>query len=196
MIPLHAIPLKKEENGEAKGESQTSDPTVTSSITSKTFSKVAMKESYLPLIRHLLPSYLSSFLSGFANSVMDTLAYHFTSSKFSKLDDKQFWDPSLSWTNKYKNGDPKQGDKFFLSSTSFVFMTDGWHLAKMFYIFFQLVTVLATTHFFARFVKMQIGKGIVINRGKMIIYYLFMFITIKLAQNCGFTLFWDYIWPL
>ena len=32
-----------------------------------------------------------------------------------------------SWTNKWKNGDPSKGEKFPLSSTLLVWLTDRWH---------------------------------------------------------------------
>jgi hypothetical protein len=42
----------------------------------------------------------------------------------------QFWDANKSWTNKWKNGDPKQGEAFPLSSTALVWTTDGYHLMR------------------------------------------------------------------
>ena len=39
-----------------------------------------------------------------------------------------YWTKDLSWRNKWKNGDKKQGEKFFGSSRCFVALTDGWHL--------------------------------------------------------------------
>lgn len=44
----------------------------------------------------------------------------------------QFWNPLLSWPNKWKNGDILQGERFFLSSTALVFLTDGYHLLRTF----------------------------------------------------------------
>lgn len=41
---------------------------------------------------------------------------------------KTFWLKDLSWQNKWKNGDKKQGEKFFGSSRWFVLFTDAWHL--------------------------------------------------------------------
>lgn len=43
-----------------------------------------------------------------------------------------FWAQS-SWRNKYKNGDPKQGARFFGSTTVFVMFTDAWHLFTFLY---------------------------------------------------------------
>lgn len=39
-----------------------------------------------------------------------------------------FWHKNEAWKNKWKNGDKKQGEKFFGSSKWFVMFTDGWHL--------------------------------------------------------------------
>jgi hypothetical protein len=41
-----------------------------------------------------------------------------------------FWNESVAWRNKWKNGDQKQGERFFGSSTVFVFLTSGWHLIQ------------------------------------------------------------------
>lgn len=67
-------------------------------------------------------------ISSIAKSVQDKLQFHFDKSVFSKAKNPQFWNPVLSWKNKYKNGDKKQGEKFLGSSTIFVSLTDGWHL--------------------------------------------------------------------
>ena len=74
-------------------------------------------------------------LAGFFNAVMDTLhTNRYSKSIFVKWkifkNHQQFLDPSVSARNKWKNGDKKQGEKFFGSSTFLVFLTDGWHLAK------------------------------------------------------------------
>lgn len=41
-----------------------------------------------------------------------------------------YWNPSQSWKNKYENGDPAQGEKFFLSRSLLSPVTDGLHLMK------------------------------------------------------------------
>jgi hypothetical protein len=45
-----------------------------------------------------------------------------------------FWAKEFSWKRKWKNGDPEQGEAFPGSSTVFVFLTDGWHLAQFFFL--------------------------------------------------------------
>jgi len=41
---------------------------------------------------------------------------------------KQWFDPKVSWRNKYEGGNPDNGPKFFLSTSVFVMFTDQYHL--------------------------------------------------------------------
>ena len=55
---------------------------------------------------------------------------------------KTFWIKDLSWQNKWKNGDKKQGEKFFGSSRWFVAQTDAWHLfGVLFRVFYAKVYI-------------------------------------------------------
>lgn len=77
-------------------------------------------------------------LAGVFNAVMDKLQFHYGKSIFPNNDtDKflgggiQYWKPSISWKNKYKDWDG--GDKrpkFLFAKTALVFLTDGWHFAQ------------------------------------------------------------------
>jgi hypothetical protein len=78
--------------------------------------------------------YISIFLlllSGISEAIMDKLQFHYSLSIFSKYN-PLFWDPSISWKNKWKDGWKENGERFWLSSTLLVFTTDGWHLFKFF----------------------------------------------------------------
>lgn len=68
------------------------------------------------------------FLAGAANGLNQDLLFHYHEfeSTFPNAN-PQFWDPDLSWRNKYLNGDPTQGEKFPGSSTIFAGFTDGYH---------------------------------------------------------------------
>ena len=68
------------------------------------------------------------FVSGMADGTAETLRVNYSDFKavFPKAND-QYWNPSISWHNKWKNGDIRQGEKFPLSSTALVFTTDGYH---------------------------------------------------------------------
>jgi hypothetical protein len=71
-------------------------------------------------------------LAGMLNGVMDVLTMRYNTSVFKRMPKEweYFFNPSLSWRNKWKNGDPNRGEKFFGSSTFLVWTTDAWHLAK------------------------------------------------------------------
>jgi hypothetical protein len=69
-------------------------------------------------------------LAAFFNATMDVISTRYDKSIFKGIKNQQFWDWRISWKNKWKNGDSTQGEKFFLASSMFSFMTDSWHLAK------------------------------------------------------------------
>lgn len=63
------------------------------------------------------------FVAGGFDGSAEFLKHHYTGNS-------QFWNPSQSWHNKWRNGDPAQGEKFFLSSTALVGLTDGYHMMR------------------------------------------------------------------
>lgn len=77
-------------------------------------------------------------VAGFLNAVMDTLQFHFDKSIFSSFSNS-FWNPANSWKNKY-NYSPK-----WLFSGPFVWITDGWHLAK----FLMLICLVLAVVFYS-----------------------------------------------
>ncbi|MOA36190.1 hypothetical protein D3C78_1576990 [compost metagenome] len=77
----------------------------------------------------LLLSLLLIGLAALFNAASDTIDDFFQSSIFSRLN-HSFWNPVISWRNKWKDGDKTKGERFIGSSTVFVFLTDGWHLSK------------------------------------------------------------------
>ncbi len=82
----------------------------------------------------LAVSILLLFASGVSKAIMDKVNFHFKHSIFNSLKFKQtFWNPKISWKNKWKNNDKSQGEKFLFSSTILVFTTDAWHLFQFFY---------------------------------------------------------------
>ena len=62
-----------------------------------------------------------AFTSGVCEGVMDGLQFYYDK-------DNQFWNPDISWVNKYKGRDPQNGLSF--RGRFFVWTTDGWHLVK------------------------------------------------------------------
>jgi len=78
-----------------------------------------------------------SILAGLADGTRDTLSFRYSRSIFPQGDGEtllgagaQFWNPDISWRNKWKDGDPAQGEAFPLSSTALVWITDAWHLLQ------------------------------------------------------------------
>lgn len=70
-------------------------------------------------------------LAGMFEAVMDKLQFHYYLSIFKNFKNQLFWNPNISWRNKYKDGNPTEGEKFFLSKTLLVGFTDAWHLFKL-----------------------------------------------------------------
>ena len=75
-------------------------------------------------------------ISSISKSIMDILSFHYYDSIFSKIKNGKWWNPEISWKNKWKNDDPTQGERFVGSSTFLVWVTDAWH-------FFQHIMILS-----------------------------------------------------
>jgi hypothetical protein len=82
-------------------------------------------------------------ISAFANAIMDYLQFHY-------YKNNKFWNPKLSWKNKYKNNDKRQGEKFPFSTTILVSFTDGWHLMQNVFLstLFIFAILFEAKHFF------------------------------------------------
>jgi hypothetical protein len=69
------------------------------------------------------------FIGGTAKGFNETL--HFNYKNFENTfpgANKQWFDPQISWRNKYEGGNPENGPNFFLSTSAFVMFTDQYHL--------------------------------------------------------------------
>lgn len=75
--------------------------------------------------KHIVPGVLV-FASGCFEGMMDVLQYRYDGFKrtFPKSND-QFFDPRISWQNKYKDRDPQKGKTF--AGNYLVGSTDAWH---------------------------------------------------------------------
>lgn len=71
-------------------------------------------------------------LASILNACMDVNFNEYAGSVFSRLN-PAYWNPTVSWKNKWKDGDESHGEKFFGSSTFLSFLTDSWHLFKFLY---------------------------------------------------------------
>ncbi len=76
-------------------------------------------------------------LTAICKAIADKITHHYENSIFINAH-RQFWDPRISWTNKYKNNDPSQGRKkitftlfgFPIQIPTFIPFSDGWHLVN------------------------------------------------------------------
>jgi len=85
-------------------------------------------------------------IAGISNAIMDVIRFRYHRSIFISFKKQQWWNPTLSWKNKWKNGDPLQGEKYWGSSRWFVRFTDAWHFFQglMFTCFFLSIIVYST----------------------------------------------------
>lgn len=67
---------------------------------------------------------------GMCDGFVELIKHHYSKFKaiFPNINDN-YWNPAISWENKW-NSDLKT-EKFFLSSTALVFLTDAYHLVRM-----------------------------------------------------------------
>ena len=69
------------------------------------------------------------FVGGAAKGFNETLQFNYKTfeTTFPGVN-KQWFDPQISWRNKYEGGNPDNGPKYFLSTSAFVMFTDQYHL--------------------------------------------------------------------
>jgi len=113
------------------------------------------------------------FTAGAAKGFNETLLFHWSAfhHTFPKANPKWF-DPGVSWKNKYKNGDCNAGPRYPLSTSMLVMFTDQYHLNNF-------IGKLAWTSTLI----IKIGEG-----KKPLIYYLFDLIYYTLCHQAGFLL--------
>ncbi len=73
--------------------------------------------------------YILIIIASVAKAVMDKVNFHFERSIFNNPEkfNPLFWNPVISWKNKWRDGNSEKGEKFLFSSTILVFTTDAWH---------------------------------------------------------------------
>lgn len=120
-------------------------------------------------------------LSGICDAIMDTIKDHFSISIFSKLNE-QYWNPIISWRNKYVNGDPQKGfikiTILGVKFTKHVAFTDAWHLFK------SIREVL---------IGLAITSGIYFGLHFNFLYSVIFLIVLGVLRNVFFSLFYDKI---
>tara|TARA_R110000796_G_scaffold126793_9_gene241828 strand:- start:5320 stop:5730 length:411 start_codon:yes stop_codon:yes gene_type:complete len=129
----------------------------------------------------LILSAICFALASVCNAVMDKSMFHYHKSIF-KTKERQFWDATVSWSNKYIDGDYTKGRTMFKLFgwllTIPVQFTDAWHLFKMLCICFLALSI-----------TFAIGSDLEMNIFKLSA----AFIGYGLIWNNIFTLFFHHI---
>lgn len=74
-------------------------------------------------------------LAAICNALMDTISFHYKQSIFTKFN-PQWWDPLISWKNKYIDwdNDVRMERQLFIGNLFSIkyptFLTDAWHFFK------------------------------------------------------------------
>jgi hypothetical protein len=126
----------------------------------------------------------SMFAAGMLDGTTESISYHYENGfrpHFKNIND-DFWNPAISWKNKYKGGLAENGPRFTGSTTTFAWTTDAYHLLRtsrrMIYTGTLAYYVNANTNQKAEHLtKKQIAKKAVID---------FVFLTA--VRSAGFTL--------
>lgn len=103
--------------------------------------------------------FLCLYFAGLCEAAMDTLAHHYEQSIFKNMN-PNYWNPTISGKNKWKNGDRNQGERFFLSSTLLVGFTEGWHLFKMGRTLLLFASIAALSNWIIALLMMGLFKGV------------------------------------
>lgn len=105
-------------------------------------------------MNYILVLFLIS-LAAISNSIMDKISFHFWKFRFKHLN-RQWWDPQVSWKNKYIDKNPKKGFKY-LDLKIFkikypIFLTDAWHFFQtLMLLFFFLAMIVPDPESITRF---------------------------------------------
>jgi len=81
-------------------------------------------------------------LAAICNSMMDTLQFHWYKFRWNNNVNDKWWNPSISWKNKYIDNDPSKELKFKFPFGGLSNFLDAWHFFKMTSIFFMVFAIL------------------------------------------------------
>jgi hypothetical protein len=111
------------------------------------------------------------FVGGAAKGFNETLQFNYKI--FEKTfpgANKQWFDPKVSWRNKYEGGNPDNGPKYFMSTSLLVMFTDQYHLNN----FIQRTAIMSA-------LVIKIGEG-----KKSFKHYLFDLAYYSVCYSAGF----------
>lgn len=138
-------------------------------------------------MKPIVISCLLLFLAGAANGVMDALQFHYAQTPFDP--DDQFWNPKISWENKWAKD--QQGElqrplrpRFFGASTFLVFLTDAWHLFQMImFTAFHAAVIVALSS------CKRLGKG-----WWNVAAWIGIYLLLHTIQSVGFHIIYTWAW--
>lgn len=88
-------------------------------------------QDYLQHIKRNLPTYGTMFLGGAGRGAHDVLLHHYSSSVFPQEGPKRSWyDPEISWKNKYQNWPIDKSSAYFGAKTFLSWTTDAYHMTQ------------------------------------------------------------------
>lgn len=128
----------------------------------------------------------SMFVSGLIDGTVESITWHYDQgfkARFPHAND-HYWNPSISWTNKYKNGCTAQGPKFPGSTTWFAFTTDGYHMLRTSQ---RALNVITLVDYLDRNVTRHM------SRKKRIKSIVEDFLILTAIRSAGFTLAYDVV---
>jgi hypothetical protein len=131
-----------------------------------------------PQLKLIIISAVLLFIAGLSNGIMDTLQFHYSQSIFPA--DSEFWNPALSWRNKWAQVDGELisplTPRYFGSSTFLVWTTDAWHLFQTIMFFcFRTAAVVGL----ASYTRLARGKW-------NIVAWIAVWIALQMIQAVGF----------
>lgn len=119
-------------------------------------------------------------ISAISKAIMDVISFKYKDSIFQKW---EWFDPSISCNNKYKNKDPEKGPLFFGSTTFLVWTTDAWH-------FFQMIMLSCFIICIILGINLLLPKMLLI---KIIAIDIILFCVLKILYGGIFELFYKYL---
>lgn len=129
------------------------------------------------------------FVADMCNGIMDAIAFHYADSLPGRKGwSERFWDPSMSWMNKYATDENGRlikplSPKYWGSTTFFAWTTDAWHLFKSLYRGLLRAAVVVLIVFAARTWQVRISW----------FYGIAIWLFIALFQAMGFHLTYSVI---
>lgn len=89
----------------------------------------AQKYQFKPK-EHIAPTVMV-LIAGAADGLNQTISYNWRGFKHAFPNaNTQYWWPTTSFLNKYKDGKPENGPKYFGSTSFLVWTTDGYHMTR------------------------------------------------------------------